>query len=91
MKGAKTILHAVALLVAVVATPAFGKDYTHSTPGISGYDPISYFTEATPQRGSGFHVADYKGVTYAFASEEHKELFEGNPEKYVPGYGGYCA
>ncbi len=91
MKVAKTFLPAMALLVAVVATPAFGKDYTHSTPGISGYDPVAYFTEGTPQRGSGFHVADYKGVTYAFASEEHKELFEANPEKYVPGYGGYCA
>ena len=41
MKVAKTFLPAMALLVAVVATPAFGKDYTHSTPGISGYDPIS--------------------------------------------------
>ncbi len=91
MKVAKTFLPAMALLVAVVATPAFGNDYTHSTPGISGYDPVAYFTEGTPQRGSGYHVSDYKGVTYAFASEEHKEMFEANPSKYAPAYGGWCA
>ena len=91
MKVLTTFLPAVALLVSVVATPVFGQDVTHNTPGISGYDPVSYFTEGTPQRGSGYHVADYKSVTYAFASEEHKDLFEANPEKYTPAYGGWCA
>jgi YHS domain-containing protein len=91
MKVLSTFLPAVALLVSVVATPVFGQDVTHSTPGISGYDPVSYFTEGRPQRGNGYHVADYKGVTYAFASEEHKDLFEANPEKYTPAYGGWCA
>ena len=62
MNVTKTFLPAVALLVAVMATPVFGKDVTHSTPGLSGYDPVSYFTEGTPQRGSGYHVADYQGV-----------------------------
>jgi YHS domain-containing protein len=91
MKVLHTFLPAVALLVSVVATPVFGQDVTHNTPGISGYDPVSYFTEGTPQRGSGYHVADYKDVTYAFVSEEHKDLFEANPEKYTPAYGGWCA
>ena len=91
MNVVKTILPAVALLVAVVATPVFGQDVVHNLPGISGYDPVSYFTEGKPQRGSGYHVADYQGVTYAFASEEHKDMFEANPEKYVPAYGGWCA
>ena len=91
MKSIKTFIPAVALLLAVVATPVFGQDVVHSTPGISGYDPVSYFTEGKPQRGSGYHVADYKGVTYAFASEEHKDMFEANPEKYAPAYGGWCA
>ena len=75
----------------MASTSAIAKDYTHSTPGISGYDPVSYFTEGKPLRGSGYHVADYKGVTYAFSSEEHKDMFEANPEKYAPAYGGWCA
>ena len=64
---------------------------THSTPGISGYDPVSYFTKGMAQRGSGYHVADHEGVTYAFASEENKELFQASPNKYAPAYGGWCA
>lgn len=91
MNSFKTFLPAVALLVAVVATPVFGYDVTHSTPGIGGYDPVAYFTEGTAQRGSGYHVADYNGVTYAFTSEDNKELFEANPSKYAPAYGGWCA
>ena len=91
MNVVKTFLPAVALLVAVVATPVFAGDVTHSTPGIGGYDPVSYFTKGTAQRGSGYHVADYQGVTYAFVSEENKELFEANPGKYAPAYGGWCA
>ena len=91
MKVLHTLLPAVALLVSVVATPALARDVTQSTPGISGYDPVAYFTDGKAMKGSGYHVADYKGVTYAFASKDHKQLFEDNPEKYVPAYGGYCA
>jgi len=91
MKIVKTFLPAVALLVAVVATPVFGQDVTHSTPGIGGYDPVAYFMQGTAQRGSGYHVADYDGVTYAFSSEKNKDLFEANPRQYLPAYGGWCA
>jgi YHS domain-containing protein len=91
MKVLHTFLPAVALLVSVVATPVFGQDVTHSTPGISGYDPVAYFTEGKPMRGSGYHVANHEGVTYAFATKENKEMFEATPDKFVPAYGGYCA
>ncbi|MGE0475032.1 MAG: YHS domain-containing (seleno)protein [Nitrospirales bacterium] len=92
MNVMKTVLGSVfAVFMAVVATPALAVDVTHSTPGISGYDPVAYFTDGKPMKGSGYHVAEHKGVTYAFASKEHKNAFEANPEKYVPAYGGYCA
>lgn len=88
----KTLLLATILILgAVASTSAFALDYTHSTPGLGGYDPVAYFTEGQPMRGSGYHVSVFKGVTYAFASEEHKERFDANPAKYVPAYGGYCA
>lgn len=91
MKVFNTLLSAAALLVSVVATPAFATDVTNSTPGISGYDPVAYFTEGKPMKGSGYHVAEYQGVTYAFASNDHKDMFKDNPGKYIPAYGGYCA
>ena len=92
MKSMKAfVLAAAAMFVAVLSTQALAMDYSHSTPGLSGYDPVAYFTEGKPVRGSGYQVAVFKGVTYTFTSEEHKETFEANPEKYVPVYGGYCA
>ena len=33
----------------------------------------------------------YEGVTFRFASAEHKALFDAAPQKYLPQYGGYCA
>ena len=87
----QSIISACVLFVAMAVTPAFGQDVTKSTPGMSGYDPVAYFTDGKPMKGSGYHVAEFDGVTYAFASSEHKEMFTANPEKYVPSYGGYCA
>ncbi|WP_342348956.1 YHS domain-containing (seleno)protein [uncultured Nitrospira sp.] len=92
MKMMRTILGPLfAMILAIMATPAFAGDVTNSTPGISGYDPVAYFMDGKPMRGSGYHVAEHEGVTYAFGTKEHKEMFEANPGKYVPAYGGYCA
>ena len=79
------------LFTTVLAAPALALDVTHSTPGLSGYDPVAYFTQGKPMKGSGYHVAEHQEVTYVFANQEHKEQFLANPEKYVPAYGGYCA
>ncbi len=82
---------ASSLLATALTTPAFALDVTHSTPGISGYDPVAYFTEGKATKGSGYHVAEHEGITYVFANQEHRDMFMANPEKYVPAYGGYCA
>lgn len=58
---------------------------------INGYDPVAYFTEGKPVKGSADHVVDWSGAKLQFASAEHKAMFEGNPEKFAPKYGGYCA
>ncbi len=76
---------------AAISTTAFALDYAHSTPGLSGYDPVAYFTDGKSMKGSGFHTAVYEGVTYAFASEEHLKQFQADPPKFLPAYGGYCA
>ena len=79
------------LAAGITASHALAGDVRHSTPGLSGYDPVAYFTDAKPTRGSGFHVTGHDGVTYAFANEDHKKLFTADPQKYLPSYGGYCA
>ena len=58
---------------------------------VHGYDVVAYFTEDRPTIGRAKHSIVYKNATYRFASEEHLEAFEDDPEKYVPQYGGYCA
>lgn len=92
MNIATRFLLAIMVLVAsVVSASAFVEEFSHSTPGISGYDPVAYFTEGKPERGSGYHVTVVDGVTYVFANAEHRKMFEANPQKYLPAYGGYCA
>jgi YHS domain-containing protein len=89
--ASKFLIATMMLVASIASASAFAEDYSYSTPGVSGYDPVAYFTDGKPVRGSGFHVTVVEGVTYALASAEHKKLFEANPQKYLPVYGGYCA
>ena len=57
---------------------------------LQGYDPVAYFTDGKPVKGSPQFTASYKGATYQFASAEHKQLFEKSPAKYEPQFGGFC-
>jgi len=59
--------------------------------GLKGYDPVGYFTDGQPTKGTGQYSLQWKGVTYRFASAEDLQLFKADPEKYLPQYGGYCA
>ncbi len=58
---------------------------------ISGYDPVAYFTEGRPVKGSQEFAYDWLGATWHFASAEHRDLFAADPVKYAPQYGGYCS
>lgn len=58
---------------------------------INGYDSVAYFTQSAAVKGLDAHTFDYKGAKWKFSSAANLELFKGNPEKYAPQYGGYCA
>lgn len=58
---------------------------------IKGYDPVSYFTDSKPVKGSTEYTATYKNAIYQFSSADHRDLFRENPEKYAPQFGGFCA
>ncbi len=58
---------------------------------IKGYDPVAYFTEGAPRKGNPEFAAEHGGAKWHFASAENKTLFEADPAKYTPVYGGYCA
>jgi len=93
MKKTTTLAMAVVVALAAAMAPgaAWAADTATSLVGASGYDVVAYHTQGEAVRGSGYHVVEYEGVTYAFASEENANLFKADPEKYLPEYGGYCA
>ena len=59
--------------------------------GAKGYDVVSYFTNKAPMQGSDKFTANHGGVTWQFASAEHRDMFKADPAKYAPQYGGFCA
>ena len=58
---------------------------------INGYDPVAYFTQSKPVKGSASFTHHWMNSTWWFASAEDRDEFTRTPEKYVPQYGGYCA
>src|SRR5271154_3275241 len=84
-------------LVLGLALPGFAQ--TDKTPvnldkqglALQGYDPVAFFTNQKPVKGTADLQSAYHGGTYWFASPEHKALFDANPQKYEPAFGGYCA
>jgi YHS domain-containing protein len=58
---------------------------------LKGHDVVAYFTQSKHVLGSPQIRSEYEGVTFRFASAEHKALFDKEPAKYLPQYGGYCA
>jgi YHS domain-containing protein len=63
----------------------------HAGLGAKGYDVVAYFTQGKPVQGSAEHEAVHGGVTWRFANKNHLKMFEANPEKYAPQYGGFCS
>jgi YHS domain-containing protein len=58
---------------------------------LEGYDPVAYFTDSKPVKGSPPFRSSYDGAAYIFASADHKAKFDAEPARYVPQFGGYCA
>lgn len=97
----KTLVLAAALVAAgAISTAASATAPSHhafnllgESVGLVGYDPVSYFPEggSRPRKGLISIATEHEGVTYRFATEEHKAAFVKHPARYVPAYGGWCA
>lgn len=88
----RAILRAVFVSV-LLSTPLLAADLVNLSDnvGVSGYDPVAFFTDAKPVKGNPAISATHHGATYYFATEKHRKLFQESPERYLPQYGGYCA
>jgi YHS domain-containing protein len=79
-------------LLSCTKTPSFAPvNVNIENIAIKGYDPVAYFTDQMPVKGNASFEYLWNGARWRFASEEHLELFNSDPEKYAPRYGGYCA
>jgi YHS domain-containing protein len=84
----------IAALLILVVAPARGEDINRvslSGEAIEGYDPVAYYTTGQPQAGTRAFLYEWKGAVWRFASRSDRELFEADPERYQPAFGGYCA
>ena len=57
---------------------------------LEGYDPVSYF-DGKPTEGSDNIKLIHNGITYHFTTQNNLAKFKNAPDKYEPGYGGWCA
>ena len=80
------------MVVAGVGTARAGTviNVTGEGVAIEGADPVAYFTERKYVPGAPQFAYDWEGASWLFASENNRDAFAENPEKYAPQYGGWC-
>jgi hypothetical protein len=83
--------------IAVAAALAFntfavaGEFFEAGGIAIRGTDPVAYFKENRPVKGSEAFATTYKGSVFRFALAANRDAFAAAPERYAPQYGGFCA
>jgi len=84
-----TLLLSVSLMA---ADPAY---YSHKSKGaIKGADVVAYYSLQPGQpavKGRDEFTYEWQNTVWKFSSEENRQAFIANPERYAPQYGGYCA
>ena len=90
------VLAACAPLVTQSPSGAFSPVNAQAMDGndrvlLKGADVVSYFTKNAYTQGNPAIKSTYESVTFYFSSAENKALFDQEPTKYLPQFGGYCA
>jgi hypothetical protein len=58
---------------------------------LDGYDPVAYFTDGRPIKGSQDFAFVFDDAVYYFTGADHRAMFAADPDRYAPRYSGYCA
>lgn len=82
--------HLLATLLVSLHASA-GEFFEKEGAALRGYDPVAYFHEMRPVKGSAEHTVQYRGSTFHFSSKANRDDFAATPEKFAPQYGGFCA
>ena len=89
----RSVLVALPILGAIAADAApLAAEAASPVPekrlALSGYDPVSYFTEGHPEKGSAEYSAAFDDATYWFKNAEHRAVFVADPDHYAPQFRG---
>ena len=84
---------ALALTSMAIANTANAQAMFLGGQGIAlrGFDPVAYWTLEIARKGKIDFESEIDEVTWWFSSKRHKDLFDENPKKYIPQYGGFDA
>ena len=82
----------ITILFLGITTTLFSQQDYNTKKGYvaQGYDVVAYFNN-TVIKGDKKFTTNHDGVKLKFSSKKNLELFNANPTKYLPQYGGYCA
>jgi YHS domain-containing protein len=64
--------------------------FTKDGFAIAGYDSVSYFTAKKAAMGQAAYNVEWKGANWLFNSQANRDAFVSAPDKYAPGFNGYC-
>ena len=89
--AAASTLGASAAFETQLAAQGIAKSPSGERVALNGYDPVAYFTDGRPAKGSPEFSASFDGTTYHFKNAQHRALFVADPDRYAPQYKAYCA
>jgi len=61
----------------------------HTGLALYGFDPVAYFTDATPSIGRPGFEYGFAGAIWRFRNEGNRAAFIDRPDVYMPRFGGY--
>lgn len=89
------IVFSLVITLTAFSSAAFNEDPietgTFNNKAIYGFDTVAYFTQGKPVKGEDNITSDWRGAIWYFSTTEHKAMFDTDPEKFAPQYGGYCS
>ena len=68
-----------------------GEYFERDGVALRGYDPVSYFTEGSPNRDCRRTVTSTRGRNSSSPPLTIRSSSSGNPDKYAPQFGGFCS
>lgn len=68
----------------------YGNVQTTNGQALHGYDAVAYHA-GVAVRGDPAHTLQWHDAEWRFTSGENRALFEADPARYAPQFGGFCA